>query len=164
VFNTRTDNLHSNQVKESSMAGRHILANRSNMESRAQAERGWLQFVAKELASVSCDCMIERYLCCVTPCIITITRQVYGVNCYIQNEGSLAGFAADATPLKYGYGSFFCNPILFIISISTFSDRLCGLVVRVLGYRSGGSGSILGTTRKKSNGLGTGSTQPLEYK
>jgi hypothetical protein len=29
------------------------------------------------------------------------------------------------------------------------SDRLCGLVVRVLGYRSGGPGSILGTTRKK---------------
>jgi hypothetical protein len=28
-------------------------------------------------------------------------------------------------------------------------DRLCGLVVRVLGYRSRGSGSIPGTTRKK---------------
>jgi hypothetical protein len=28
-------------------------------------------------------------------------------------------------------------------------DRLCGLVVRVLGYRSGGPGSILGTTPKK---------------
>jgi hypothetical protein len=29
------------------------------------------------------------------------------------------------------------------------SDRLCGLVVRVLGYRSGCPGSIPGTTRKK---------------
>jgi hypothetical protein len=29
-------------------------------------------------------------------------------------------------------------------------DRLCGLVVRVLGYRSGGPGSIRGTTRKKN--------------
>jgi hypothetical protein len=29
------------------------------------------------------------------------------------------------------------------------TDRLCGLVVRVLGYRSGGPGSIPGTTRKK---------------
>jgi hypothetical protein len=28
-------------------------------------------------------------------------------------------------------------------------DRLCGLVVKVLGYRSGGPGSIPGTTRKK---------------
>jgi hypothetical protein len=27
-------------------------------------------------------------------------------------------------------------------------DRLCGLVVRVLGYRSGGPGSIPGTTRR----------------
>jgi hypothetical protein len=29
-------------------------------------------------------------------------------------------------------------------------DRLCGLVVRVLGYRSGGPGSISGTTRIKN--------------
>jgi hypothetical protein len=28
-----------------------------------------------------------------------------------------------------------------------FCDRLCGLVVRVLGYRFGGPGSIPGTTR-----------------
>jgi hypothetical protein len=29
-------------------------------------------------------------------------------------------------------------------------DRLCGLVVRVLGLRSGGPGSIPGTTREKN--------------
>jgi hypothetical protein len=45
----------------------------------------------------------------------------------------------------------------------TMFDRLCGLVVRVLGYRSGGPGSIPGTTRKKSSGSGRGSTQPREY-
>jgi hypothetical protein len=28
------------------------------------------------------------------------------------------------------------------------NDRLCGLVVRVLGYRSGGPGSIPGNTKK----------------
>jgi hypothetical protein len=46
-----------------------------------------------------------------------------------------------------------------------FVDHLSGLVVRVLGYRSGGPGSIPGTTRKKrkSSGSGTGSTQPCEY-
>jgi hypothetical protein len=33
--------------------------------------------------------------------------------------------------------------------ISNPVDRLCGLVVRVLGYRSGGPGSIPGTTKKK---------------
>jgi hypothetical protein len=43
------------------------------------------------------------------------------------------------------------------------NDRLCGLVVGVLGYRSRGPGSIPGTTRKKSSGSGTGSTQPREY-
>jgi hypothetical protein len=32
-------------------------------------------------------------------------------------------------------------------------DRLCGLVVRVLGYRSGGPGSIPSTTKKKVVGL-----------
>jgi hypothetical protein len=49
-------------------------------------------------------------------------------------------------------------------------DRLCGLVARVLGYRSGGPGSIPGTTRfsggggkENSSGSGTGSTQPREF-
>jgi hypothetical protein len=36
------------------------------------------------------------------------------------------------------------------------SDSLCGLVARVLGYRSGGPGSILGTTKKKVVGLERG--------
>jgi hypothetical protein len=35
-------------------------------------------------------------------------------------------------------------------------DRLCGLVVRVLGCRSGGPGSIPGTTEKKVVGLERG--------
>jgi hypothetical protein len=35
------------------------------------------------------------------------------------------------------------------ISISHSCDRLCGLVVRVLGYRSRGPGSIPGNTEKK---------------
>jgi hypothetical protein len=59
--------------------------------------------------------------------------------------------------------NFFCNTISFAICTSTF-DRLCGLLGRVLGYRSGGPGSIPGATRKKkSSGSGTGSTQPREY-
>jgi hypothetical protein len=53
----------------------------------------------------------------------------------------------------------FCPPceiyeivlIVQIIFVQLYlrDDRLCGLVVRVLGYRSGGPGSITGTTRKK---------------
>jgi hypothetical protein len=43
-----------------------------------------------------------------------------------------------------------------ISQISESIDRLCGLVVRVLGYRSGGPGSIPGTTGKKVVGLERG--------
>jgi hypothetical protein len=35
-----------------------------------------------------------------------------------------------------------------------FNDRLCGLVVRVLDYRSGGPGSIPDTTRIKKKVVG----------
>jgi hypothetical protein len=47
--------------------------------------------------------------------------------------------------LHYSHLSF----ITFLLSIYHAFDRLCGLVVRVLGYRSGGPGSIPGTIRKK---------------
>jgi hypothetical protein len=42
--------------------------------------------------------------------------------------------------------------IIIIIIIFRYAsvDRLCGLMVRVLGYRSGSPGSIPGTTRKKN--------------
>jgi hypothetical protein len=57
------------------------------------------------------------------------------------------------------------NTHVSVVYIMTDLDRLCGLVVRVLGYRSGGPGSIPGTTRKKKcRGSGTGCTQPREYK
>jgi hypothetical protein len=42
---------------------------------------------------------------------------------------------------------------IFLRSDKEYKDHLCGLVVRVLGYRSGGPVSILGTTRKKVVGL-----------
>jgi hypothetical protein len=49
------------------------------------------------------------------------------------------------------------NTLLEIESCRFVLDRLCGLVVRVLGYRSGGPGSIPGTTRiKKVVGLERG--------
>jgi hypothetical protein len=38
---------------------------------------------------------------------------------------------------------------MFKFFIGDNTDRLCGLVVRVLGYISGGPGSIPGTTKKK---------------
>jgi hypothetical protein len=39
--------------------------------------------------------------------------------------------------------------MLTFVSCSNMKDRLCGLVVRVLGYRYGGPGSIPDTTKKK---------------
>jgi hypothetical protein len=39
--------------------------------------------------------------------------------------------------------------MLFIPNLLKMYDRLCGLVARVLGYRSGGPGSVPGTTKKK---------------
>jgi hypothetical protein len=44
---------------------------------------------------------------------------------------------------------FKCNFNIFY-HVRRYRDRLCGLVVRVLGYRSGGPGSIPGTNRKKN--------------
>jgi hypothetical protein len=41
-------------------------------------------------------------------------------------------------------------------SYGLLGDRLCGVVVKVLGYRSGGAGSIPGITRKKIVGLERG--------
>jgi hypothetical protein len=46
--------------------------------------------------------------------------------------------------------------ILYRFGIILLTDRLCGLVVRGLGYRSGGPGSIPGTIRKKVVGLEQG--------
>jgi hypothetical protein len=48
------------------------------------------------------------------------------------------------------------NDWLVFEFVLTSYDRLCGLVVRVLGYRSGGPSSIHGTTRKKVVGLERG--------
>jgi hypothetical protein len=42
-------------------------------------------------------------------------------------------------------------------------DRLCGLVVRVLGYRSGGPGSIPALPEEKVVGLERGPLKTREY-
>jgi hypothetical protein len=62
-------------------------------------------------------------------------------------------FQRTTWPSKYPtVGAVTSQPILTLLQFlfkSYFNDRLCGLVVRVLGYRSGGPGSIPGTTRKE---------------
>jgi hypothetical protein len=49
------------------------------------------------------------------------------------------------------------------VTVAHWYDRLCGLVVRVLYYRSTGPGFDSRALPKKSSGSGTGSTQPREY-
>jgi hypothetical protein len=51
------------------------------------------------------------------------------------------GFSRRAELPDLNYATYKFKNYTFI------RDRLCGLVVRVLGYRSGGPGSITGTTR-----------------
>jgi hypothetical protein len=52
---------------------------------------------------------------------------------------------------------FYVNATTFyFLLLFILVDRLGGLVVRVLGYKSGGPGSITGTTRKKIVGLERG--------
>jgi hypothetical protein len=46
--------------------------------------------------------------------------------------------------------------LLCFSEYTTLEDRLCGVVVRVLGYRSGDPSSIPGTTRIKVEGLERG--------
>jgi hypothetical protein len=63
-------------------------------------------------------------------------------------------------------GTKVTNTILIqeeIKSILNSGDRLCGLVVRVLGYRSGDPGSIPDTTKKNVMGLERGPLSLDEY-
>jgi hypothetical protein len=57
---------------------------------------------------------------------------------------SILSACVRPTALKPAYNGDFN-----IFPLYKYYNSLCGLVVRVLGYRSGGPGSIPGTTRKK---------------
>jgi hypothetical protein len=64
--------------------------------------------------------------------VLSKRRKNDGVAVYVPKENILKKMAVK---IKLSQRSFLCP--------------LCGLVVRVLGYRFGGPGSIPGTTRKK---------------
>jgi hypothetical protein len=65
---------------------------------------------------------------------------------WAHNDLAKDSFKSQKLKLTFKSVIIICIIIIIIIIII---DRLCGLVVRVLGYRSGGLGSISGTTRKK---------------
>jgi hypothetical protein len=64
-----------------------------------------------------------------------------------KSRGPSAAVGRPGLPLSYSH----------VIKMNIYIDRLCGLVIRRSRVR------LLGTTRKKSSGSGTGSTQPREY-
>jgi hypothetical protein len=65
--------------------------------------------------------------------------------------GNIASLQEEVLLLIFLSASSYLVPssclVLFFDLVYMLDDRLCGLVVRVLGYRSGGPGSIPGTTR-----------------
>jgi hypothetical protein len=63
----------------------------------------------------------------------------------IQNKSNKAQYNYTSyIPPRLSY-----NPYKALSFLQKKPDRPCGLVVTVLGYRSGGPGSIPGTTKKK---------------
>jgi hypothetical protein len=101
-------------------------------------------------------CMIPAYI------YIYICIYIYGG----WNQGFLKHAVGMGLDAMNSVASFikFGSAIQKFLWVMHRCDRLCSLVVRVLGYRSGGSGSIPGTTRKiNSSGSGTGSTQTRGY-
>jgi hypothetical protein len=74
---------------------------------------------------------------------------MYGINFDIKMMDNIL-YEVDSNDIP----RLFPQPVLS--SLCKLVDRLCGLVVRVLCYRSGGPGSIPGTNRKKAVGLERG--------
>jgi hypothetical protein len=64
---------------------------------------------------------------------------------FIDSE-SLITFSEKYVPQRYTITVMFKKNIKLEIRYTVTNDRLCGLVVRVPGYRSRGSGSILSTS------------------
>jgi hypothetical protein len=93
---------------------------------------------------------IDNYaiICSVNLVVVLESRsKVPDSTCIVFSTQNRASVAVQEAPLN---AQDFSPP--FVGSL----DRPCGLVVRVLGYRSGGPGSISGTTRKKVVGLEQG--------
>jgi hypothetical protein len=87
-----------------------------------------------------CPCISERLSASLEEfCCLQINRKIV---CKIRNCHGEGEITYTKTTL-HSRGSNGAD------SVGGVADRLCGLVVRVLGYRSGGPGSIPGTTKKK---------------
>jgi hypothetical protein len=91
--------------------------------------------------------MLNRDFGTVTP----IVRNTYGITINYKWKEECRKYV-EATLSVYQHEMWSdCRPDIKEIIKSSWhqTDRLCGLVVRVVGYRSGGPGSIPGTNKKK---------------
>jgi hypothetical protein len=106
----------------------------------------------------SCTCKSEQ---CLKPCC----NLVYDEPC--ENPVDKTGFELRAKKWRHvtqreGHSAVPTSQCQFFLTEHT-EDRLCGLVVRVLDYRSRGPRFDSRALQKKSSWSGTGSTQPREY-
>jgi hypothetical protein len=86
-----------------------------------------------------------------------VDAAVESVAPFVKNEN--VHRVTNSRPFEDGYATRWfalTYSVATLHSLEGRGDRLCGLVVRVLGYRSGGPGSIPGTTRKNVVGLERG--------
>jgi hypothetical protein len=67
---------------------------------------------------------------------------------YTRMPISLHQIARQNNDIKINIKSYFYRQLVLCLCF-IYQDRLCGLMVRVLDYRSGGRGSIPATIRKK---------------
>jgi hypothetical protein len=77
--------------------------------------------------------------------MLVLIRSVLDRKWAVKNVMALPSIICISTP---------CTPVVEDYTEVFYMDRLCGLVVRVLGYRSGGPSSIPGTTRRKRKVVG----------
>jgi hypothetical protein len=80
---------------------------------------------------------------------IESTMQVLKAIMCLTCHGNLAAVNAAYDLFCHQLLNFFFQNVIYLLKlfILLHNDLLCGLVVRVLGYRSGGPSSIPGTTR-----------------
>jgi hypothetical protein len=98
-------------------------------------------------------CLIKHYASISSLHVQTVSQYTRGSRC-VQSECAVSRepWSFISSPLNLAPNIRTLQSVTVHHTVGLFiyeseSDRLCGLVVRVLGYRSGGPGSIPGTTR-----------------
>jgi hypothetical protein len=112
------------------------------------------------------SCRVLTVVCNAQNCWVSGLLSIVRISKYkkTQRFGNWVFFRPQAKgggggSLSCGQVQKHCSSVFPVLSF----DRLCGLVVRVPGYKSRGPRFDSRALQKKSSGSGTGSTQPREY-